>query len=258
MGMFTQAGARRATLLAVAAGTVALATFSAQADTFYNTLDTTVDSNLEVLNLATGGSDGTVTIALQIDGHPASDHPGCNLNGNPHFVEIGVNVADTNIATASFGGDPTAVFDSCSDTATVTVHPVAVGSTNVTFTQVDQDLAADPHMNFSYAQAAFTVNVSDGSITPVETGCDADPAAPAWAAAILQANGVKPGTPASKNLISQVAHNMGNGATFNGIVKNDHPDYENAVYTYLQGISSKPLTTGLDGIHRPGWECTTV
>lgn len=254
----TKTRARRGALLAVTAGAIALATLSAQADTFYNTLDTTVDTNLESLSLTVGGLDGTATIALQIDGKSAGDHPGCNLNGTPHFVTIGVNVVDTTVATASFGGSPTATFDSCTDTATVTVHPVAAGSTNVTFSQVASDLANDPSMVFNYDQAAFTVNVGTSITPPPPTGCDADPAAPAWAAAILQANGIKPGSPAGKNLISQVAHNMGNGATFNGIVKNSHTGYEDAVYTFLQGIAGKPLPVNAEGAARPGWECQTV
>lgn len=55
--------------------------------------------------------------------------------------------------------------------------------------------------------------------------CDADPAAPAWANAILRANGIKNKT-TIQNTISSVAKHMTNGAMFDGIVKNAHPAYE--------------------------------
>jgi hypothetical protein len=235
---------------------VALATLSAQADTIYNTLDTTVDSQLEVMNLAFPGANGTTNLQLQIDGHKAGDHPGCNLNGSPHFVQLAPASSNSAVATAAFTGSDR--FTSCSDVLPVSVTPLLVGTTTISFTIVDSNLSNDPHLNFNLSQASFTVNVSDGTITPVETGCDADPAAPAWAAAILQANNIKPGSPTGKNVISQVAHMMGNGATFGptNILKNAHTAYEDAVYAYVGTLTT--LTVPLSGIHRPGWECTTV
>jgi hypothetical protein len=247
---------RRGAVLAMSAATVALATLSANADTFYNTLDTTVDSQLEVLNLTTGGAPATVTIALQIDGHNAGDHPGCNLNGAPHHVQLVMHNSNPSAATAAWtsGVD---TFWSCTDTLGVRVTPVALGTTTITFTQGDSDLANDPQMQFNYGQAAFTVNVTAGSTTGGPgTGCDQDPAAPAWAAAILQANGLK--AKAATNYISSIAHMMGTGATFQGIVKNAHPDYENAVWTQLKTVTGQALPNGPTTVHRPDWECAPV
>jgi hypothetical protein len=254
--MLQRSSKRRGTVLALSAATVALATLTANADTFYNTLDTTVDTQLEALNLTTSSAPTTVTIALQIDGHAAGDHPGCNLNGTPHLVQLVMhNSSDAAATVAWANGDDT--FNSCSETLGVVVTPHAVGSTNVTFTEGASDLANDPHMKFNYDQAAFTVNVSDGTITGQGSGCDADPAAPAWAAAILQANGVK-AKGGSANYISQIAHMMGQGATFGGFVKNAHPAYENAVWAALKTITGQSLPNGPTSVHRPDWECAPV
>ena len=87
------------------------------------------------------------------------------------------------------------------------------------------------------------------------TGCDVDPAAPAWANAILQKAGVK--SKAASNYVSQIAQQMGSGATFGSYAKNAHPDYENAVHDALQALTGKTLPAAQDAA-RPGWDCGVI
>lgn len=230
---------------------------AAFADTVYNNLDNTIDSNLETMALtydtatATGTS-GTTTLQIQIDGHPAGDHPGCNIQGGAHYISLDPVVADPSVASVTLSNDGT--FDACTDTVVATVQALGVGSTDVTFVIDGARTNNDPKLIFRLAEAAFTVNVTDGTtVTP--TGCDADPAAPAWANAILQKAGIK--SKAASNYVSQIAREMGPGATFGGYVKNAHPDYENAVQARLQVLTGRNLPTAQDAA-RPGWDCGPI
>lgn len=245
---------RKIAAVAAAAG-LALIGPAAFADTVYNDLDNTVDSNLEVLNLtydsvlATGTS-GSTTLSIQVDGLP--EHPGCNIQGGAHYIDLDAVVADPAVAsvTLSNGG----VFDACADTVTATAQALSIGSTNVTFVIGDSSTSNDPKLTFSLVEAAFTVNVVEG-VSPPVVGCDADPAAPAWANAILQKAGIK-SKAGSPNYVSIIAGEMGKGATFGGFAKNAHPEYENAVHARLQQLTGKTLPSAQSAA-RPGWECAT-
>lgn len=253
--------AGRAAVVSVGSvGALAFALTAANADIVYNSLDVTVDSTHEVMNLALGGAAGTTTLQIQIENHP--DHAGCNIQGAPNYVALDADSSQTSVATVAFlNGDDT--FDTCEDVLTVVVTPLASGDSTITFS-IDSDRTSnDPALTFGLDQAAFDVHVADGTITPVETACDADPAAPAWAAAILQANGVKAKSATYSNSISQVAQQMGTGATFPSggdlVAKNDHPAYEEAVFTYLKTLPGLAgLQAGPAQAKRPGWECTPI
>lgn len=242
----------------VATATMALVGPSAFADTVYNDLDNSIDSNLETLNLTydtvtTTGSTGTTTLAIQVNGHP--DHPGCNIQGGAHYIALNAVVADPTIASVTLSNN--GVFDACSDTVTATVQALAIGSTNVTFVIDASRTSNDPHLTFRLDEAAFQVVVTAGSITPPPPiGCDADPAAPAWANAILQKAGIKPKA-GSMNYISEIAHEMGKGASFGGFAKNAHPQYENAVHDRLQVLTGRTLPSAQSAA-RPGWECAPI
>jgi hypothetical protein len=233
---------------------LAMAVFatSAMADTIYDTLDGTIDSTHELMNLTYPGAAGSTTIELQIDGRP--DHPGCNIQGGAHWISLIASTSPAGIADISWAnGDST--FDSCDEILTVIVTPLAVGSTTVTFAEDDSNTNGDPHITWSFAEATFDVNVTAGSGGNV---CDADPAAPAWAAAILQKNGYKPKSSSFSNYVSQVAHHMGNGATFGGYAKNAHPDYENAVHDWMVSALGLSLPKTAAESARPGWVCTAI
>jgi hypothetical protein len=246
-------GRRLAAVLATGSLVLSFAA-AASADTIYNTLDGTVDATAEVMNLTAGGSNGTTTLQVQVDSHP--DHTGCNIQGGPHQLAMSVSSSDPTIATAAFGGGDS-IFDTCDEVLTVVVTPSATtaGQTTISFSGV-ADTSSDPHITFSYAEATFVVNVTAGT-TPPPVVCDADPAAPAWANAILRANGIKNKT-TIQNTISSVAKHMTNGAMFDGVVKNAHPAYETAVYNYMKNTLSLNLAApDWSAIARPGWECGT-
>jgi hypothetical protein len=248
---------RRVAIAAAAAGLLAFGTATASADTVYNTLDGTIDATAEAMNLSVGGAAGSTTLQLQINGHSAGDHPGCNLNGAPHFIQLAVTSSAPAFATAAFGvGGST--FNTCSDVVSVVVTPVAVGVTTISFSIAASNLSNDPHLNFSLDQATFVVNVSDGIIIPIETTCDANPAAPAWAGALLKGNGLKP-KPNGPNYVAAVAQHMTQGAAFDGFVKNaDNLAYANAVWSYMKTTLGLTLPNGPSVVIKPGWECTTV
>lgn len=247
---------RKASLLAaLAAGVLAVST-TAHADTVYNTLDTTVDAALETMTLALPGVDMTTTLQLQIDGKSAGDHPGCNLNGAPHLLQLAVASSNVGVATASFVGSDT--FNTCGDVLTVNVHPVGIGTTTISVSELSSDTSNDPNLKFSFGEASFTATVADGVITPIETGCDANPAAPAWAAALIKGNNLKP-KGNSPNYVSLVAQHMTQGAAFDGFVKNaDNQAYANAVWSYMQTTLGLTLPKGPSDVAKPGWECTSL
>lgn len=236
-----------------AACVLALTGPSAFADTVYNDLDNSIDAELEVLNLtydslAMSGTTGTTKLSIQVDGAP--DHPGCNIQGGAHYITLTPTTGTPGVAAVSLSNGGR--FDACSDQVTATVEAIGIGSTTVTFAISESNTSNDPHLTFRLGEAAFTVNVEEGTGTPV--GCDADPAAPAWAAAILQKSGVKANS-GNKNYVSMIANEMGNGATFGGFAKNAHPQYENAVHARLQTLTGKTLASAQSAA-RPGWVCT--
>jgi hypothetical protein len=250
--MFTTS--RLAATLAATALTLLTAT-SARADIVTNDLDASVDSTLESMLLhVTPGTPATTKLSIVIEGHAAGDHPGCNIDGAPHYLKLSPVLSTPGVATVTLSGG--GVFDACTDTVTATVTPVAVGQTTVTF-GYQADTAGDPHLRFSTAEAAFKVTVDPGSDTSsTGTGC-AKPAAPAWASALLKGNGLRPKAPANRGYISSVARHMGKGATFDGWVKSSRAGYSKAVWVYLQGLGVA-LPKGPAQVARPGWTCVAL
>jgi len=245
-------------MVATTMAAILLTATAANADTLYNTLDGTVDATHEQMQLTVPGAPGTTTLQLQINGHEAGDHPGCNIPGsasNPHQLQVVASSSVPAVASVAFANDDD-TFNTCSDVLTVSVTPLTAGTTTVSFIAgPNTSTPGDWHVAWSFAEATFDVVVTATS-TPGGTACDVDPAAPAWAVAILQANGIKNKT-VQQNTIASVAHAMGTGATFAGVVKNAHPAYENAVWSYLSGLGLA-VPKGPTQVNRPGWICTAV
>lgn len=244
---------------AVFAAVLALAGTAAVADTFYNDLENpiSVDALYETMNLTydtpnSTGTSGSTIIALQVDNHP--DHQGCNIQGGPHYVALNASSSDESVATVSLAND--GVFNDCDSTILATVTSHSVGTADITFAVDSARTNNDPALTFSVVEAAFQVNVTEGTTQP-PTGCDADPAAPAWAAAILQKSNTKLKATQIANYVSRIAGEMGTGATFQNIVKNAHPAYENAVHDRLEVLTGKTLVSAQLSA-RPGWVCTTL
>jgi hypothetical protein len=208
----------------------------------------------------------TVAVSLvAVKGEWMGDH-GCDLknpqNDQGHFVTASVTSGDTNVATVS----PSSLrFTDCGAPQNIVITSVNCGDTAVS-------IAYDADRSAGGSNAVFT----DTSIAVHVTGCDAggvtsigtcaQPAAPAWAAAILQANGVKGSNKGYSTLITSVAHAMVQGAAFPSgttvVSKTDQAAYSAAVYAYMQAQNQAQnlklnLAKGPDQAARPGWECQT-
>jgi len=192
-------------------------------------------------------------------------HTVCNIrtSSGAQYVKASVT-SDSANATVS----PAELeFTDCGQGLPITITGVACGSATIHIDVFDTKTAAPPHVQFS--DASITVTVSDPSCAGGGTvggisEC-AQPAAPAWAAAILKKNGVKANSKESNNVISSVAHTMLKGASFpdyrgtdpahNEVAKIDQGAYSDAVWAYMKTISTKVSAFGPAASARPGWEC---
>jgi hypothetical protein len=141
----------------------------------------------------------------------------------------------------------------------VTVTPKAVGSTTVTFSKVRADTSGDPSVRSTLDQAAFNVRVDETDLGDGtgETGrrCDANPAAPAWAAAISRKNDLS-GREQGR-LVSLVAEEMAKRGYFDGLAKNQD-GYAEAVWDFMKDHDRDGARVdeyGPDDAKRPGWRC---
>lgn len=258
----------RTRLATVALGTIAAlgtATF-AQADTIYNDLDGTVDAALETMSLTYDsvngvGSTGSTLLQLRVDGPAEGDRGGCNVQGSPQYVTVEAHSTNESIVKLTNG--PTYTFNLCTDTFTVTVEATGlddgdgdgIGEADILFEVTGWQSSGGGNVTFPSAPADFTVAVTEGG--GGSTGCDADPAAPAWAAAILQKSGFKPGAKQTTNLISKIAGEMTQHADFAGVQKPAHPYYEDAVQDRLEVLTGKTLASA-QAAARPGWVCAPI
>ncbi|MGN6578218.1 MAG: hypothetical protein ACTHKG_21295 [Nocardioides sp.] len=233
---------------------------SASADVIYNEIDTSIDTKHELMELVVGGPDGSTNLSVLIEGQPGGgkpdEHPGCDINGT-HKVTLQSHVAPAGAVqvTLSNGG----VIDDCADKVHVTVHPLSlsVGQTaTVTFTG-DENTSKDPKLDIEYEQAAFDVTLVNAADGGDGTRCDGDPAAPAWARALLKGNGLKAKVPGEDNYVKSVAKHMGKGATFDGYAKSSQ-SYPYLVEQYLEGLLGDQLANGPDEVRKPGWRCTPL
>jgi hypothetical protein len=249
---------RTATTVVGAVALLACSTSAALADTVYNDLDGSIDSVLETMSLTYDsvnavGSTGSTLLQMRIDGPAEGDRGGCNVQGAPQYVDITAHSTDTGVVVLTNG--PTYTFNLCTDTPTVAVQATGVGGADILFEVTGHQSSGGSNVYWPTTPADFHVNVTEGA--GPSTGCDADPAAPAWAAAILQKSGFKPGAKQTTNLISQIAGEMQTMADFNNIHKSSHPYYENAVHDRLETITGKTMASAALSA-RPGWICTTI
>ncbi len=132
------------------------------ADDVANDIDLTVDAAYETVALVVGGSTRTVDLFIV----PKNDDGknGCNLTGSTTLT-ISAASSTPGVATVA----PSQVtFTNCEAVGTnwstaVTVTPVSTGSTNITFTLVDNTTAG----TFDLTPANFAVNVT--APTPSDT-----------------------------------------------------------------------------------------
>jgi len=122
----------------------------AVADDIYNNLDTTIDTQAEVMALNVGGPVGSTT--LYVSPTNGDGKQGCNLTGS---TTLGLALGSDNTAVATVS--PSSVtFTNCGDTKALTVTPVAAGSATITATQTSNNTGG----TFNLAPVTFTVNVT--------------------------------------------------------------------------------------------------
>jgi hypothetical protein len=244
-----------------AAATLSLfAVASASGDIITNDLDAVY----ETMNLTLPGSSGTTKLYVIVEGVTGGgggkpvEHPNCDLQGAANKVTL-VAHYDESIVDVALSDD--GVLAECDDKVTVTVTPVGVGSTTVSFTGIEKT-SQDRNLNLTYDQAAFNVDVTGA--TGGDSGgsrCDNDRAAPAWARAFLKANDQKAKVKGEPNYVAQVARKMGPGTMFGTTYKVEHPAYEKAVYDYMTSTANGlglSLPKGPDDVRKPGERCTPL
>src|SRR5829696_5073552 len=123
----------------------------ASADDISNDIDASIDAVSEVMSLNVGGSNGTTQ--LYVTPRNGDGKNGCNLTGSTSSLVLSVASSNTAVATVS----PSSVtFTACGDVKTLTISPVAQGSTTISVNQTSNNTGG----TFNLAPATFTVNVA--------------------------------------------------------------------------------------------------
>ncbi|GAA2720572.1 PxKF domain-containing protein [Cellulomonas aerilata] len=141
---------------------------AAYADDIYNTIDgitaaTAIDTEAEVMPLASGGNDGTTTLRVQARNSDIDGFEGCNMNKGP--VTFSIQSSNPAVATV----EPTSVqFTACTplkgpvQEKTLTVKPVGAGSATITATVVVNPSPG----SFNTVPATFRVDVAPPPNSP--------------------------------------------------------------------------------------------
>ena len=268
----------RTMTVALAATALTFAGPAAMADLVtHDPIVDTVDATGETMRLQYDTANGitgparSTTLRIVIDGElvpPNEEHPGCNLPGDQR-LKVTASLGASVVSVAFPSGD---TFADCAATVPVRVTPTAVGSTGVTFSGVilkptgSVVSTSDTKKDFDFAQAAFNVVVEEADLGDgggTGTVCDRNPAAPAWANAILRANEVKLRGDDRRDVIRSVAREMGKAASFpdraGNLVAKSAEAYPYVVHEYMVAeFTDLDLPHGPDDVDRPGKVCTTV
>lgn len=206
------------------------------------------------------------------------DHKACNIgSANNHpFVTASITSSDTSVAEVNPGS---MTFSGCGDAnsqdLTITVHPDLCLPKSATILIAESDRG--PGNSVKGVFNTETINVQLAALNASDPLCGggggggggttlcSEPAAPAWAAALLKASsGLKPKQAKdAPNYISEVAQHMTNGAVFEGITKSDQGGanaYANAVRSWmmLQHPDLALATVSSAKLIRPGWDCVSA
>lgn len=255
---------KRATGLLLAAGLVVGAASVAAADEFDTDAPAPVTAST------------TVQVWVQnISGEGPWDTnaDGCNINVANDNLTVTASITSNN---ANVTVNPnTMTFGACGSGASQPLQIVVTQQlcTAVTGTVTIAKRSVTPNANA--VKGVFnteTIQVSAPAINPEDSSCNggpnpppstcSEPAAPAWAAALLKATNLKPKQSAT-NFVSLVAAHMTQGAVFDGVPKSDQgpdtgDDYPTAVRSYMiNTLGVHNLATLADArLIRPGWNCT--
>jgi hypothetical protein len=118
-------------------------------DDISNNLDASADVVAEVMPLNVGTNGTTTLYLIERNGDGKN---GCNLTG---ATTLGVSIVSSDPSAATVS-PATATFTSCGETKTLTVSPVAPGTTTITVSQTSNTSSG----SFTFGAASFTVNVS--------------------------------------------------------------------------------------------------
>jgi hypothetical protein len=160
--MATRTRPRAAGLLMAGAFALLLGPTAALADTIHNTLDSSIDTERELLELTT--VDGATS--LKVDPTNGDGKQGCNLTAELRLV-VSVISSDTSVATVRTGdvtNDQQLTFTNCG-TQEVTIKPRSEGTANITFSEVFNNTEA----TFDLTPANFRVKVSAAPAAPQDT-----------------------------------------------------------------------------------------
>lgn len=217
----------------------------------------------------------TVTVwvvATDDDVNGDVDHGACNIGSgkNKPFVEASVVSSDPAVASVD---KEKLTFSGCGDTFAQDVEVTLIPdlclpkTAMITISESNRGPGNSVKGEFSIE----TINVSVAASNALDPTCTgggggggsqlcAEPAAPAWAAALLKASNLKgKASKETNNYISSVAHHMTNGAVFDTFAKSD-PGYPAAVRSYmvntlgLSGLASVDAARAI----RPGWTCVST
>ena len=225
----------------------------------------------------TGPVTTTTTVAVWVaavhgEGPWDKNSNGCNVGNATDALSVTASITSSDTAVATV--DPsTMTFGACNVSQNLLITVVhAVCNTTATVTIAEASVAP----NTNAVKGVFnteTIIVNSAGTTPTDPSCTgttpgpgtcSEPAAPAWAAALLKATSLKAKATTIANYISSVAKHMGPGTDFDTIPKSAQgtgtgDQYPTAVRNYMVsslGLSSLASVSDARVI-RPGWDCTT-
>ena len=221
--------------------------------------------------LTQNGSVKVWVVATVDDVNGDVDHGACNIGSGQNKPHVDASVTSSDPAVAAVN-PASLTFSGCGDAngqnVAITLTPDLCLPKTATITIAES--GRGPGNSVKGEFSTETINVSVAASTPLDPTCTgggggggsqlcAEPAAPAWAAALLKASNMK-GKQAKEtnNYISSVAHHMTNGAVFDGVAKSD-PDYPASVRSYMVntlGLSTLADVEAARAI-RPGWTCVS-
>jgi hypothetical protein len=120
------------------------------ADDVTNSLDVSVDAAFEAMGLTAGGAAGTNTYSIVQRNSDGKN--GCNLTGST-LLAVSVVSSNPSVATVDLS---TITFTSCGDMKTITVTPLAAGTSSITLTETSNTTAG----TFALNTASFQVTVT--------------------------------------------------------------------------------------------------
>ena len=198
---------------------------------------------------------------------------GCNVGNTNDSLSVTAEISSSDPAVTV--SPTTMTFGGCGSTLSQTLSiKVTTGLCNVSGTVSITETSVSP--NHHAVKGAFnteTIQVTAAGSNPTDPSCGgpgpnpgtcSEPAAPAWAAALLKASNLKP-KPNGPNYVSLVAQHMTQGAMFDGVPKSDQgpgsgDTYPIAVRNYMVNTLGLAGLATVDSARliRPGWDCVPL